>query len=418
MNIILILIYLLIFIVTGFLIGIILKHLKKTLHRRETILTVISADLARVLFMFVSSACLFFIYREFSGPFGNESVILVIASVLQELHVLLLFIALSLQTTTFLFFFFGQKMIAWNKFQFQYIYRLLSIIASLTGTIYFYKKETGLFAKLPLYYYFLDNSANNRKLVLLHDYPIVIVIFLILVSGMQIGIECHKRLLKQKDQLAMARANEASQRLSLARNMMQVTNHIDKEKIAKLRIFLSAPSLLKRDDVFETQNQSIFLENVVWHTSYSPPANSLKSTTRIFVRSISHSFVSRVTSYHFDLEERGKDKTNLFFRKSNSCPNLQSLMQKTEEKDKKSITQNMTRALTRAISLFIVFPTLLLLGDAVFGGIKLAKPHGNTILVLTVYGIFTPLAYILGKPNVRKSFKKYFKFSVQRWFCI
>lgn len=408
MNIILIFIYLLIFIITGFLIGIILKHLKKTLHSRETILTIISADLARLLFMFVSSACLFIIYREFNGPFGNESVILVIAAVLQELHVLLLFIALSLQTTTFLIFFFGQKMIAWNRYQFQYIYRLLAISTSLTGTIYFYKKETGLFAKLPLYYYFLDNSANDRKLVILHDYSVVMVFFLILVSGMQIGIECQKRLLKQKDQIAMARANEASQRLSLARNMMQVTNHVDKEKIGKLRTFLSAPSLLKRDDVFEPQNQSIFLENLTCHSSDPPPAKSLKSTTIIFVRNISHSFVSRVAPYHFDLEERGKDKTNLFFRKSNSCPNFQSLMQKTEEKDKKSITQNMTKALTRAISLFIVFPTLLLLGDTIFGGIKLAKPHGNTILVLTVYGIFTPLAYILGKPNARKVFTKYF----------
>jgi hypothetical protein len=62
----------------------------------------------------------------------------------------------------------------------------------------------------------------------------------------------------------------------------------------------------------------------------------------------------------------------------------------------------MAKVFTRAISIFIVFPTMFLVGNVIMGGFKLAKPHSNTILILSFYGILTPLAYILGKPNVRK----------------
>ena len=167
------------------------------------------------------------------------------------------------------------------------------------------------------------------------------------------------------------------------------------------------PSLVKRDyDVSETQKQSRLLKNLNWNSNDSTSAILLKSR---LAGSKSHSFGSRVAPHSFKSAAQRRGKTNLLCRKSTSCPNLQSLMRQTEEKDSKLISQNMTQALTRAISLFIVFPTILLLGDSIFGGIKLAKPHGNTILVLAVYGIFTPLAYILGKPNARNVLVKHFK---------
>ena len=387
-------------IITGSLIAIVLKYLKKTLHTRETILTQISADLALALFIFISSACWSIIYRELNGPFKNDNVILFIAAVIQEAHFLLLIIALCLQITTFLFFFFGQKMISWNKSQF-HMYRILALTTSIAGTVYYCKQKTGLFAKIPLYYYFFDNTADGRKLVL-KNYSYFLVSFMVLVSAMQIAIEWRKRQLKQKDQIAKARASEASQRLSLARVLTKFPTQSDKEKIQNSNVFSSMPSLTKTEnDVFKEQNQSrLFLYNFTWNSIDSTLAIDPKhASTRTTGRA---KFISKVTPYPLNSDVPYIGKRSMFLKKANSCPNLQNILVQSEQKDKKLKSQNMAKVFTRAISIFIVFPTLFLVGNVILGGFELAKPHSNTIVILSFYGILTPLAYILGKPNVRE----------------
>jgi hypothetical protein len=404
MNIFLIFIYILINITTGFLIAIILKHLKKTLHRRETILIVISADLARALFIFISTVCWIIIYREFSGPFGNEVAILAIAAVIQEVHFLLVIIALCLQTTTFLFFFFGQKMISWNKAHFAYIYRLLAITASILGTLYFCQEKMGLFAKIPLYYYFFDDTADGRKLVF-HGYSYFLLTFMVLLSGMQIAIEWQKRQLKQKDQIAKSRANEASQRLSIARIMMRLTTLECHEKLVNSNVFSSMPSLVSLENYVSKQpnHSKLLLQNSL--------VTTLAITSKYYqqVTSRPKLFVSKVSPCPSKPNVICSIESSMLLKKAKSCPNFQSLLTPTEIKNNKAISKNMTKTLTRAISIFIVFPTILLAGHVISGGFKLAKPHSSIIFILFVYGIVTPFAYILGKPNVRKVFMEYLK---------
>ncbi len=385
-------------IISGVLIAIVLKYLNKTLHRRETILTELSVDLARVLFAFITSACCSIIYREFYGPLKKEYVILFFAAIIQEVHLLLHIIALCLQITTFLFFFFGQKIISWNKSQFQWAYRTFSITISIAGTVYYCQKKTGLFAKIPLYFYFLDDTADGRKLVL-RNYSYFLSIFMILVSGMQIAIEWKKRKLKQKDQVAKSRANEASQRLSLARIMTKLTAQKNSEKIRNSNAFSSMPSLLMIDnDVFIKPKQITFQKDIPWYSKNLTSTLTPKHRTQTIAKA--KMFASKVSPYPLNSKVQYSGKTIILMKKANSCPNLQSLL--LQSVDIKPISQNVAKAFTRAISIFIVFPTLFLVGNVIFGGFKLAKPHSNTITILSVYGIVTPLAYILGKPKLRK----------------
>lgn len=386
-------------IISGVLIAIVLKYLNKTLHRRETILTELSVDLARVLFAFITSACCSIIYREFNGPLKNKNVILFFAAIIQEVHLLLHIIALCLQITTFLFFFFGQKIISWNKSQFQCAYRTFAITISIAGTVYYCHKKTGLFAKIPLYYYFLDDTADGRKLVL-RNYSYFLSTFMIVVSGMQIAIEWKKRKLKQKDQIAESRANEASQRLSLARVMTKLSAQKNKEKIRNYKVFSSMPSLQMIDnDVFIKPDQSItFQEDLPWYSKNLTSTLTPKYKTQAIAKA--KMFSSKVSPYPLNSKVQYSSETIILMKKANSCPNLQSLL--LQSVDIKPISQNVAKAFTRAISIFIVLPTLFLVGNVIFGGFKLAKPHSNTITILSVYGIVTPLAYILGKPNLRK----------------
>jgi hypothetical protein len=145
-----------------------------------------------------------------------------ILTVLQGIHFHILIISFALQLTTLLFFFFAKKIYSGNKPGVKLIYRILAITTNILGTTYFCSEETGFCAKTPLYYYFLDDTANDHKQQRDHIYSKVAVLFLVLVFSMQVIIEWKRRQLREIDKLANITAKLARHRLTLANSMMKL----------------------------------------------------------------------------------------------------------------------------------------------------------------------------------------------------
>ena len=293
---------------------------------------------------------------------------------MQEFHFLLLIITFALQLTTLIFVFFDEKINFCNKPEVKYFYRFFAMTASILGTFYFCTEETGFCAKTPLYYFFLDNSANDHKQQRDYIYSKVAVVFIVLVLSMQAAIEWKKIKFNNADKLANMTANLARHRIEFAYSMMMSQNRNTNSLSKNATVFQSSPNLL--DDCEEKKmtasgNEQLSFHNLAFHDEFAVSLNKI-----IIVIPLEYNH--RETIEHDFKEQMKEEKTIL--RRVQSCPNLQS--SKNERKEDKNNFPTKSYAskvmkVTRAISSFIVIPTVLILSNNL---VSITKPFGGCSL--------------------------------------
>jgi hypothetical protein len=216
MSFLVVVIYLTIAFITGLLVKIIIKYLDE--KNCKVLTNRICSDLVKTVFLLVSFICSSVIICQLMGSFYNIIIVQMIMFLFQELHFLILIIALTLQLTTLFFLFFGEKIISGNKRGVKCVYRISTLFTSLFGTFYFCAKESGFCSKIPLYYYFLDDTAHQQKRD--YVYSNIVVVNLVLILILQLAIQWQKRQLNHEDKLATITANSAKNRLRFVYSMM------------------------------------------------------------------------------------------------------------------------------------------------------------------------------------------------------
>ena len=368
-----------------------------------------SFDLVCVLLSIVLYVCLSVILREIVGPFHSVFVSLSVLAFLQLLHLMLLITALTVQLSSLSYLYFGDRFMSSASFDFKRIYRIGVLILSLSGTILFCKIGAGFCNSTPFFFYFLDNTGMKTDAIRDMVYVPFLATFFILVTAIQVFIERRKRKLTIADKLSKTVASSAVNRLKFAFMALHLKTPIE-EKDKNFEIYKSSPCVCYEEEKmkqkendkrigqksFDSFTHKIFSRKFVGERQNKTKKNPKSQT----VYSIQIEVNPSTTFIKFDELPNFTQVRCKSLKKSNSCPEFKSLPDLSRNSRKLNLKKLLKQ--TRALSIFLMIPTMMLFLHNALGGIDIAKPHSNVIFNLATYGILTPLVFIVGKTNVRK----------------